>query len=492
MREEEDFDVEAVPAFPVLTLWMDEASERTELNGVPIEAAPGGDYREAAIDAVVRDVQKRALEAVRVRVLTPTGEAWDMVVTADGDVYDTTVTEAPATTKSARIRRPLVIGAVALCAVSFLGVGTAIGLSALGEDTEEQWVVPGADRQIPIALPSPFALRSAWSVPVDEDSDVAALDTGHILSTAPGGTLTARNPETGQVAWRGNDAPDDLAATVHTDWAGQPSLVSLSGNQLRVWDLRTPQDGTTVTSTTITLEQDWRAEIRGERPFVDLGDWIVGVPQTGHRLRHVVIPAGTRAVTVTGQNQIITASDATLYTVNDDGIVAGRASYSAPAGTAGAPDRSWMLDNDHALLAWDSEAGETMMSIINVKDGTTRATAEVSRAPDQQERPIVDEQGRAAAFDSVSLSWGPDPVLRPLESFETSTIHNATAYGLAGRENPAGLDLASLKSRPEPWDTFAEDDPAPDLITGDGAYVVADTLDTTVLYRAEKTNPEER
>ncbi len=39
-----------------------------------------------------------------------------------------------------------------------------------------------------------------------------------------------------------------------------------------------------------------------------------------------------------------------------------------------------------------------------------------------------------------------------------------------------------------PWETFTDEDPAPDLVTGDAAYLVADALDTTVLYRSEQTD----
>ncbi|MFC0247000.1 MULTISPECIES: hypothetical protein [Citricoccus] len=480
------FNLETVPAFPVLTLWLDEDTERTELNGVPVEPTPGEGYRQAAITAVVREVQRLHLEAVRVRVLSPTDEAWDMVVTATGDVLDATVTDLTADQPQRGPRRRwLLLGASTLAVLALGGLGTAVALSVTGDSAPQEWVVPGADQQIPVALPEAFSGRSAWSVPVAENSDVTALDAGHILSADPDGTLTARAPETGQPVWRGTSAPKDLTSAVHTDWAGTPSLAAQAGNELRVWDLRTPEDGSTVTATTIPVEQGWRVEVRGARPLVAKEHWIVGIPAAGHGLTDVVIPAGSRALTVTGDNQIITATETSLYTVNADGTVAGRTSFTPPAGASGAPQVSWMLDADHALLGWKTKDSSTAMTIIQVQDGATLATAEMAQAPDQRQQPIVETEGRAAAFDTLALTWGEEPMLRPLHSFETSTLDGTTAYGLADRADPASLDLSSLTSAPLPWETFTDEDPAPDLVDADAAYIVAETLENTVLYRSE-------
>ncbi|WMY79994.1 hypothetical protein [Citricoccus sp. I39-566] len=484
---ETDFDVEAVPAFPVLTLSWDEDTERTELNGVPVEATPGEDYRQAAIGAVVREIRRLDLQAVRVRVLSPTDEAWDMVVTATGDVHDTTVPE-PTAEKPQRgpRRRWLLIGASTLGVLALGGLGAAVAVSVAGAgESVQEWTVPGVDQQIPVALPERFSPRSAWSVPVAEDSDVAVLDTGHILSADPDGTLTARVPETGKPVWRGTNAPADLTGAVHTDWAGTPSLVAKAGNELRLWDLLTAEDGSTVPAKTIPVEQAWRVETRGARPLVAKQHWIVGIPAAGNDLTDVVIPAGTRALTVTGDNQIITASESSLYTVNADGTVAGQKPYAPPPGATGSPDTSWMLDAEHALLGWNTESSSTAMAIIQVQEGSTLATAEVPHAPDQRQQPLVDPEGRTAAFGTLALTWGEQPLLRPLHRFKTSTVDGTTAYGLAGRTNPASLDLRSMDTSPVPWEAYTDEDPAPDLVDADAAYVVADTLEDTVLYRSE-------
>ncbi len=91
-----------------------------------------------------------------------------------------------------------------------------------------------------------------------------------------------------------------------------------------------------------------------------------------------------------------------------------------------------MLDAEHVLLGWDTEASTTVMAILRVKDGATLATAEVPHAPDQRQQPLVDSEGRAAAFDTLAVTWGEGPMLRPLRSFETSTLDGPPPTGWPG------------------------------------------------------------
>lgn len=75
-------------------------------------------------------------------------------------------------------------------------------------------------------------------------------------------------------------------------------------------------------------------------------------------------------------------------------------------------------------------------------------------------------------------------MIRPLERFTATTISAGTAYGTAGQDGPAALDLTTSGAQPESWPTFTPGDPAPNLVTGDAAYVIAPRLEQTFLYRA--------
>lgn len=77
-------------------------------------------------------------------------------------------------------------------------------------------------------------------------------------------------------------------------------------------------------------------------------------------------------------------------------------------------------------------------------------------------------------------------MIRVLEMFTVSTISQGLAYGSAGRDGPASLDLTRPGTCAEPWPTYTDKDPAPQLVTGDAAYVIAPRLEQTFLYRASK------
>src|SRR5699024_9055793 len=83
-------DPSAVPPFPIYTLHLDEDARQLTLDGVPLEPSFGQELHAAGIEAVIRKATSQALEAVRVRVHSESGDVWDMVVTAKGEVIDTT------------------------------------------------------------------------------------------------------------------------------------------------------------------------------------------------------------------------------------------------------------------------------------------------------------------------------------------------------------------------------------------------------------------
>src|SRR5699024_12818668 len=87
-------DPDAVPPFPIYTLHLDENEpQRLELDRMPLEPSYGQNPRAAGIVAVARKAQSQDLEAVRVRIHSTTGDIWDMIVTADGQAIDNTITE---------------------------------------------------------------------------------------------------------------------------------------------------------------------------------------------------------------------------------------------------------------------------------------------------------------------------------------------------------------------------------------------------------------
>src|SRR5699024_3747942 len=112
-------DPHTVPPFPVYTLLLNEHTQRIELDGMPLEPSVGQDYKQAGIQAIIRKASVQNLDAVRVNVQNHEGDRSNMVVTQDGNVYDTTRAEEEAQPTSCR---PYMIGgAAALLTVGVVG-----------------------------------------------------------------------------------------------------------------------------------------------------------------------------------------------------------------------------------------------------------------------------------------------------------------------------------------------------------------------------------
>lgn len=480
-------DPSAVPPFPIYTLHLDEDARQLTLDGVPLEPSFGQELHAAGIEAVIRKATSQALEAVRVRVHSESGDVWDMVVTAKGEVIDTTKPVDDSEQQPKR-RRKAVFPIILTVGILGIAGGIVAVRGFIGNDDPDVWTPPGVEAQVPVALPSEYSSRASWSIPVDKDSDVEVLDSGHILSTSTSGDLVARDPETAQPAWRSGDAPRDLGTLVQTQWQSQEVLAAYSGRELYVWNLQLPEGQQRAHAHIIDIDHHWRVDLNGQSPIIDMGDWVVGIPGEAYSLDRLVIPAGTRPLTAIPSGGVITVSQDSFITVDQTGEVAATVTYDTDDAIQTVPDQLWMLDDDHVLLGWDAK--HPTLSVYRLSDGERLATTTVRHVPRQSSVPIIDEASQSAAVGDVALSWGSDPVIEPVEGMEISAVHSGMAYGKGQSSGPVRLAIGSEEA-PEPWDTYRSDDPAPDLVTDDAAYVIAPQLDETILYQAPVTTRNE-
>lgn len=483
-------DLESVPPFPIYTLQLDEDVQRLELDGMPLEPSYGQDPHEVGIEAVARKAQSQGLEAVRVRIHSTNGDLWDMIVTADGDAVDTTQPADGEEANTPRSRRKLLMPVILAVAVLGIAGGIAAAFLVVGGEEPEIWTVPGTDAQIPIALPHEFSSQAAWSIPVHQDADVTALESGHILATGTNANLIARDPETAQPVWKTQNAPSDLTSLVQTQWQAKDVLAAYAGRTLYVWNIQLPEGQDRAQAHTINIEHQWRIDLNGQAPMVDMGDWIVGVPGQNYGLDQLVIPAGTRPLTATRDGGVIAASQDQFFTIDSTGETTNTIGYTTADDVETVPDQLWMLDDDHVLLGWDTE--EPTLSMYRLSDGEQVATSSVQRLPRQDVLPVIDTASHSAALDDIALSWGPDDAaIHSIEGLEISAVHDNTAYGVHRESGPVSLDLTDAEADPEPWESYNPDDPAPDLVTDDAAYVIAPQLDRTILYQAPVTTRSE-
>lgn len=479
-------DPHTVPPFPVYTLLLNEHTQRIELDGMPLEPSVGQDYKQAGIQAIIRKASVQNLDAVRVNVHNHDGDRWSMVVTQDGNVYDTTPAEEEEV-QPTNYRPYMIGGAAALLTVGVVGTVVAMALPS-GQDEEPRWTTPGVQAQIPRALPSEFEPDAAWSIPVAKDSDVLELDSGHILSISENDSLVARDPTTAEPTWEGTSAPRDINEVVQTQWNGHDILAAHNGRELSLWAAADLDSGFRTEQITLDVDHEYRVELHGQEPMVDMGDWVVGIPDGKRSFQRVVVPAGTTPLTATTNDEVITVADNEFLTVSTEGDIIHRTRYAPPDRDFTRTRAVRALDADHALLAW-SHDNTNHVAIYRVSDGELLVDAPVKRLPDRSSHLILDNAANAAVLGDLLLSWEPDaPGIQQNPGITVETIHNAVVYGTRSNDDPARLDLKDNEAELESWQSYGPADQAPDLVTDDGAYVVAPQLDETILYKASTTN----
>src|SRR5699024_11225096 len=92
----------------------------------------------------------------------------------------------------------------------------------------------------------------------------------------------------------------------------------------------------------------------------------------------------------TPQGGVITASQDNYHTIDSTGETTNTIAYSTDDDIDTMPDRQWMLDDDHAVLGWDTE--EPTLSIYRLSDGQQVATSSVGYLPRQNTTPVRSEE----------------------------------------------------------------------------------------------------
>lgn len=481
--QEPAFDPARVPPFPVLTLHLDEDAERVSLDGAPVEPAPGQTLRDAGIAAVVRQLDARELEAVRVRVTTPGEEEWRMVVTADGEVFDTTPNQDEATKTTTR--RRMLLGGGALALLGITGAGAAVALPrVLAPKAPPAWQVPGADTQISVAAPPGFAGTARWAVPVGKNTDVCVLSSGHVGTVSDDGVLTLRHPDTAQPQWSGASAPDSINTARRISWDGTDAIAVTTPTQLSVWPLgATGPEGAPAPATTHKLEQGWRAELAGPAPFIELADWFVDVPTAQLGTRRITIPAGTRAALREQNGTLHVIGPGRIHHLDAEGRKLGEHALTLPKPPAQMPTGVWAISDQLVLTAW--EAKGTRLTLIRPADAAVLLDTTVPDRLDQRARTRTLGAGMWM-IGTTLVDTGAAPFARTLgSSFAATAAHGRTAYGTANRA-PATLE-ARPDSAPTPWPTFTAEDVPPRAVTDSAAFIITPTLKQTILYAAPRT-----
>ena len=479
-------DPQKVPAFPVYTLQISEDRDAITLDGAQVPVLDEEDVIEAGKNAVITKLATHHLGAVRVRALdASTDSSWDMIISADGEVFDLSAqheAEQAKIERSQRTKKCLFIAGASIMGVLTLGgIGTAVVVANQPAVTAPAYTPQGVGATLPAAPPPQHEATAAWSHPTRAGATVNLISPDRLLTADPEGTVTGRTPATGQPVWRGDKAPENLASMHQGTWAGKPVYAVAERNELRLWPVAMPYDTPSVAPTSIALEPGQTARTDTHIPYIDLGDWYIRVPDAAGTLHEVMIPPGSTVLDVAADGTITTISATTIYTLDNTGTILTEQKFTAPEGATKYPVRVWLLDDTHALLAWDDT--ERVMGVLDTTTGAMLFSGTPRTIPTATDPLLVDRDAKTATLGTVGIRYGANSALVDLPSVDLSAIHGNLIYANTNN-GPATLNLAAPEAEPQSWANYRAEDPAPVLVTDDAVYVVATQLENTTVYRS--------
>lgn len=481
-------DPDKVPAFPVYTLHIGEDRESLTLDGAQVPVLDDEDFIDAGKNAIVAKLINHHLGMVRARAIdASSGQAWDMIIAADGEVLDLTeqqqAEEAIKTRKQRRAKRLLITGASIMGMLALGGVTAAVVVANQPATSIPAYTPEGVGATLPAAPPPRHAKTAAWSHPTASGATVNLISPDRLLTADPEGTVTARTPATGQPVWRGDNAPENLSSIHSGTWAGKEVYSAAERNELRLWPVDMPYDTPSVAPTSIALEPGQTARTDTQTPYIELGDWYIRVPDAAGKLHDVMIPPGSTVLDVAADGTITTVSAAKIYTLDHTGTILGEKNFAAPEGTTKFPSQVWLLDDTHALLAWDDT--ERVMGVLDIETSSMLFSGKPRAIPAATEPLMVDQHAHTAAIGAIGIRYGTNRALVDLPSADLTAIHGNTVYANTNN-GPVTLDLGKPEAEPQTWANYRAEDPAPVLVTDDAVYLVATQLENTTVYRSNR------
>lgn len=174
-------DPQKVPAFPVYTLKISEGRESLTLDGAQIPVLDGEDFIEAGKNAIVAKLTSHNLGMVRARAIDESsGQAWDMIIAATGEVLDLTeqqeAEQAAKARKQRRNKRLMIAGVSTLAVLTLGGLGTAVVIANQPAATVPAYTPQGVGATLPAAPPPQHSATAAWSHPTLADATVCVIN----------------------------------------------------------------------------------------------------------------------------------------------------------------------------------------------------------------------------------------------------------------------------------------------------------------------------
>lgn len=341
---EKGFDPSAVPMYPMLRAelrvadgtYLGLVDDKVVLSSTDIERV-----RHAVITSAAEMAARRigVIQAIRVIGTAPDGGVFRMVVTAEGNVYDTT---DPAPTGSAvsttdrnvhptpdleqtKKGRPhpilLVIIAFPLVMVSLLAF---VLLHGNGQSEEAATKLPGR-RQIPVVVPEGYSPVAKWAVKVGGSaapgtSGVAA-DAARVYTVAGSDRVTAYRAGNGAKEWSTDLGSPLTAGPAVVTVDGSPAVVAATSSKVLVLD---PDSGEEVGGGKFDPEIGSQVRMTATGPVVSGQSNLAQIIVDGRFVTRAM-PAGAQPVGPGPGGSLIAVTRDRLYTSTSSAVAgAGR------------------------------------------------------------------------------------------------------------------------------------------------------------------------
>lgn len=476
------FDPTTVPTFPVFHLSVQDGHP-PRFNGTALELDPEEDPIDAVTTMAAREAEARNLDAVRVEG-NYNGSNHKFVVRASGELYD--LTPPPVEKKPLYKQWPVLITAFIGVLLLVLGTLTVIFLlqPKAAPPPAAKPSIPGANTPVPVQMPETFSSTATWALPVSRNLSPALLSDGTVLVANDDDMLIALNTQTAEQTWTGTDAPNDVSQVHETTWRGQPVLMQTRGKEIKLW-ARYGSHRTDVKPVEIQLDATPTVTYAGDSPLMDLGDYTVAVP-TQDGAKRLSIPPGSVATAFDGKSVVSVGEDA-VHTTTTDGKTT-HIGFTPPKGVSGKPHTAVGLSQSRAIATWQKET-HTQVALINTASGETLMSADVTNEPTVPDV-TIDHAASTAVIGQLFVRFDNAPALVELpDKYRKPTLYGTTIYA-ASSKGPQEITIDGTKVKDTTWSSYSTNDPPPALVTDRAAYVVAEKVDTTYIYRVSRREKE--
>jgi hypothetical protein len=306
------------------------------------------------------------------------------------------------------------------------------------------------------------------------------LEGGRVVVVDNDGNLAILDGADGSVTWRGNGGPTGQAGIHATTVENRPMLSTAGSTALTLWPLDT-DDSARVPGTSVDIGASSEVSYLGSAPLVTLSDQTIAL-LTEDGVKRVDVPVTSTAILAT-QDTAIAANAKSWWTIPTTGEPV-KNDLPGPRGVDYDPTLITAADDTHLITVWPTDNNATdLVNLIDLETNTIVAAAKVPSGTVRDDtEPIHSTTGTTLTLGGIFIDYGEEPQIVAVDDVVPTVIDGDTIYGTQDRE-PVVAHLEGDSFEVTPFTTLSTDDTTvPAAVVADYAYVVAEKVDSTLLY----------